>query len=216
VTAGRTRATPSPSKRLLDVTLAATGLVLLSPLLAALAILVRLRLGSPVLFRQERAGLGGRPFILYKFRTMTDERDRRGVLLPDGQRLPPFGAALRATSLDELPELWNVLRGDMSLVGPRPLPTTYLPRYTPLERRRHDVPPGLTGWAQINGRNAVGWDDRLAMDVWYVEHRTLWLDVRILIGTVRKVLSRAGIAGEGEATMGELRPEHSVGPSDVN
>jgi sugar transferase EpsL len=202
------------TKRALDVVLAGAGLVLLSPVLAVVAILVRFRLGSPVTFRQERAGLGGRPFILCKFRTMTDARDATGALLPDAERLPPFGTALRALSLDELPELWNVLRGDMSLVGPRPLPTAYLPRYTAEERRRHEVRPGLTGWAQINGRNALAWDDRLAMDVWYVDHRSLWLDLRILARTVQKVVSRSGIAAEGEATMGELRPDRPVSPTD--
>jgi sugar transferase EpsL len=194
------------SKRALDILLAAAGLVVLSPVQAVVAVLVRVRLGSPVIFRQVRAGHRGQPFVLLKFRTMTAARDADGALLPDADRLPPFGATLRALSLDELPELWNVLRGDMSLVGPRPLPTSYLPRYTPEELRRHDVRPGLTGWAQINGRNAVAWDDRLAMDVWYVDNRSLWLDARILARTVGRVLSRSGISAEGEATMGELRP----------
>lgn len=196
--------------------MAGAGLVILSPVLAVVALLVRLRLGTPVIFRQERAGLGGRPFVLLKFRTMTVERDGRGVLLPDGQRLSRFGTRLRALSVDELPELWNVLRGDMSMVGPRPLPTSYLRRYTAEEQRRHDVRPGLTGWAQVNGRNTVCWDERLAMDVWYVNHRTLWLDARILIRTVQKVLTRAGIAAEGEATMGELRPHLADVPTDLS
>lgn len=194
------------SKRMFDVVVATVALTLLSPVLAVVAVLVRLRLGSPVIFRQERAGLGGQPFVLFKFRTMADRRAADGRLLPDSERLCPFGIALRALSLDELPELWNVLRGEMSLVGPRPLPTSYLKRYKPEELRRHDVRPGITGWAQVNGRNAVAWDDRLAMDVWYVDHRSMSLDARVLASTVLKVLSRTGIAAEGEATMAELRP----------
>jgi len=195
------------TKRAIDVVLAAVALVLLSPLLVVLALLVRIRLGSPALFQQQRAGLGGQPFTLLKLRTMTDGRDPSGAVLPDDQRLTPLGARLRSLSLDELPELWNVLKGDMSLVGPRPLPTAYLPRYTPEERRRHDVRPGLTGWAQVNGRNAVGWDERLAMDVWYVDHRSLWLDLRIIVKSIGAVVARSGINADGEATMAELRPE---------
>lgn len=201
------------TKRVLDVLVAGAALLVLAPVLAVIALLVRVKLGPPVLFRQERAGLGGQPFVLYKFRTMADVQDASGVTLPDAERLPPFGAALRALSLDELPELWNVLRGEMSMVGPRPLPTAYLPRYTRDESRRHDVRPGLTGWAQINGRNAIGWDDRLAMDVWYVDHRSLRLDVRILVRTVGRVLSRSGITAEGQATMSELRPDPPVAPT---
>lgn len=144
-----------------------------------------------------------------KFRTMTDARDGAGNVLPDAERLTAFGRWLRSTSLDELPELWNVVRGDMSLVGPRPLPLSYLPRYTPVEARRHEVRPGLTGWAQVNGRNATSWEERLAMDVWYVDNRSLWLDVRILVKTVATVLRRDGISADGEATMTELRPEPS-------
>lgn len=206
----------SKSKRLLDLGGAGIGLVSLSPVLALVGLLVRLRLGSPVIFRQERAGLGGHPFTMYKFRTMTTARDSQGKLLPDAERMTPLGIKLRASSLDELPELWNVIRGDMSLVGPRPLPTSYLPRYRPEERRRHDIPPGLTGLAQVHGRNALDWDARLAMDVWYVDHRSMWLDLRILARTVVSVVSRSGITGGGEATMGELRPhcaEGTTGPT---
>jgi sugar transferase EpsL len=193
-------------KRAIDVAVAAVGLVVTAPLLALLAVAVRLRLGSPVLFRQARLGRGERPFEVVKLRTMTDERGPDGELLPDAERLTPFGRRLRASSLDELPELLNVLRGEMSLVGPRPLPVAYLRRYTDTERRRHEVRPGITGWAQVNGRNAVGWDERLALDVWYVDHRSLWLDLRILVRTMGAVLSRTGISAEGEATMGVLRP----------
>ena len=191
-------------KRAIDVAGAVAGLVVLSPVLAAAALAVRLRLGRPVLFRQERLGRHERPFTIYKLRTMTDGRDPAGRLLPDVDRLTGLGRFLRSASLDELPELWNVLRGDMSLVGPRPLPVHYRERYTPEERRRHDVRPGITGWAQVSGRNAVGWDERLAMDVWYVEHRSLRLDIRILARTIGAVLRRRGISAEGEATMGEL------------
>jgi lipopolysaccharide/colanic/teichoic acid biosynthesis glycosyltransferase len=162
---------------------------------------VRRKLGSPALFRQVRPGLHGRPFMMVKFRTMTDERGADGELLPDAQRLTAFGRFLRASSLDELPELWNVLRGEMSLVGPRPLLMEYLPLYSPEQARRHEVRPGITGWAQVNGRNAVSWDERFKLDVWYVDHRSLWLDLRILWLTVRKVLVREGISAQGEATM---------------
>jgi sugar transferase EpsL len=193
-------------KRAIDVVGAAAGLVVTAPLLAVLAVAVRLRLGSPVLFRQERLGRGERPFHVVKLRTMTDERGPDGELLPDADRLTPFGRRLRASSLDELPELLNVLRGEMSLVGPRPLPAAYRDRYTPTERRRHEVRPGITGWAQVNGRNAVGWDERLALDVWYVDHHTTWLDLRILARTVGAVLARSGISAQGEATMGVRRP----------
>lgn len=192
-------------KRSTDLLLAGTALLLLSPVLILLAVLVRRRLGSPVLFRQERPGRHGRPFMMVKFRTMTDARDAQGQLLPDAERLPPFGRWLRSTSLDELPELWNVLRGDMSLVGPRPLLMRYLPLYNERQRRRHEVRPGVTGWAQINGRNALGWEERFEMDVWYVDNQSLWLDARILWLTVRKVLVREGISAAGEATMQEFR-----------
>lgn len=180
---------------------AGMALVLLCLPLLLLATLVRLRLGRPVLFRQVRPGLHGRPFMMVKFRTMTDARGPDGALLSDAQRLTPFGRFLRSTSLDELPELWNVLRGEMSLVGPRPLLMEYLPLYTPEQARRHDVRPGITGWAQVNGRNAVTWDERFRLDVWYVDHRSLWLDLRILWLTLRKVLARDGISAHGDATM---------------
>lgn len=192
------------AKRTFDVVVAGAALVVLSPVLAVVALLVRLRLGSPVLFRQERAGLGGRPFILTKFRTMTDERGADGALLSDEQRLPAFGSFLRSTSLDELPELVHVLRGEMSLVGPRPLPTKYLERYSPRQARRHEVRPGITGWAQVNGRNTARWAERLEMDVWYVDNRSLLLDLKILWRTVRVVFTREGVAEEGQATMTEF------------
>lgn len=193
------------SKRLFDLIAAGIALVLLGPVLALLAGLIRRRLGSPVLFRQERPGVNGRPFMMVKFRTMTDARDERGELRPDGERLTPFGRWLRSTSLDELPELWNVLRGEMSIVGPRPLLMRYLPLYSERQRRRHDMRPGITGWAQVNGRNAVGWTERFEMDVWYVENQTLMLDLRIIGLTLRKVIAREGISAAGEVTMPEFR-----------
>ena len=188
-------------KRILDLLLSAGALLVLLPLLLGLGALVRLRLGSPVLFRQPRPGFGGRIFTLCKFRTMTGARDEAGRLLADADRLPPFGRWLRATSFDELPTLWNVLRGDMSLVGPRPLLVEYLPLYTPEQARRHEVRPGVTGWAQVNGRNALSWEKKFELDVWYVTHRSLALDLRILALTVAKVLRREGVAAAGEATM---------------
>lgn len=166
---------------------------------------VRSRLGRPVFFRQTRPGLRGQPFNMVKFRTMTGARGPDGQLLPDSQRLTSFGRFLRATSLDELPELWNVLKGDMSLVGPRPLLMEYLPLYSPEQGRRHEVRPGITGWAQVNGRNALSWDDKFRLDVWYVDHGSLWLDIKILWLTVRKVLVREGISAVGEATMPRFR-----------
>ncbi len=188
-------------KRLFDLLLS-IGLVLALALpLLLLWALVRRKLGSPVLFRQVRPGLHGRPFMMVKFRTMTDERGADGELLPDARRLTSFGRFLRATSLDELPELWNVLRGEMSLVGPRPLLMEYLPLYSPEQARRHEVRPGITGWAQVNGRNALSWEGRFKLDVWYVDHRSLWLDLRILWLTMRKVIVREGISAQGEATM---------------
>lgn len=177
------------------------ALHLLALPLLVLALLIRRKLGSPVLFRQERPGLHGRPFTMVKFRTMSDERGPDGALLPEAQRLTPFGRFLRASSLDELPQLWNVLRGEMSLVGPRPLLMEYLPLYSSDQARRHGVRPGVTGWAQVNGRNAISWAEKFALDVWYVEHRTLCLDVHILWLTVRKVLVRDGISAVGETTM---------------
>jgi len=191
-------------KRLVDMLVSAAALLVLAVPLLALALLVGARLGHPVLFRQRRPGLHGRPFEMLKFRTMTDARGPDGQLLPDAERLTPFGRLLRATSLDELPELWNVLKGDMSLVGPRPLLMEYLPLYSPEQARRHEVRPGITGWAQVNGRNALGWDAKFQLDVWYVEHRSLWLDFRILWLTLRKVLVREGISAAGEATMSKF------------
>jgi sugar transferase EpsL len=193
-------------KRAVDIGVAAVLLVVLAAPLAVLALISLLVQGRPVLHTAPRAGLGEQPFVLVKLRTMTDHRDPAGALLPDEVRLTRWGRLLRSTSLDELPQLWNVLRGDMSLVGPRPLPLAYLPRYTPAERRRHEIRPGITGWAQVHGRNAVSWDDRLALDVWYVDHRSLAVDLRTMAMTAGLVLRRAGISAEGEATMGELRP----------
>jgi len=188
-------------KRFLDFTLAAIALVMLGPLMLVVAWLVRWRLGSPVLFRQRRPGLGGRPFEMIKFRTMTDARGPEGELLSDAVRLTPFGEWLRRTSLDELPELFNVLRGEMALVGPRPLLMEYLRLYTPEQARRHEVRPGLTGWAQVNGRNAITWEEKFRLDVWYVDHRSMSLDLKILCLTLERVVRRDGIAAVGEATM---------------
>lgn len=191
-------------KRFLDLALAVPAAVLCLPLLAAVACAVRLMLGRPVLFPQSRPGLHAGLFTLYKFRTMTDARGKDGVLLPDSARLTRFGRFLRRTSLDELPELYNVLRGDMSLVGPRPLLPQYLGRYTAEQARRHEVKPGLTGWAQVNGRNAITWEEKFAMDVWYADHRSLLLDLKILARTAAAVARRDGISAEGEATMPEF------------
>jgi lipopolysaccharide/colanic/teichoic acid biosynthesis glycosyltransferase len=188
-------------KRLLDALLSVIALILLSPLFLILAFLVRIRLGSPVLFRQDRPGLGGKQFELIKFRSMTEERDSAGHLLSDADRLRPFGLYLRSSSLDELPELWNILRGDMSLVGPRPLLMSYLPRYTSAQSRRHEVRPGLTGWAQVHGRNELSWPERFDLDVWYVDHLSFALDVRILWRTVVRVLRRDGVTAADHATM---------------
>jgi len=198
---GEARSWSRRAKRALDIVGAAVGLVVLSPVMAGVALGVRLRLGRPVLFAQVRPGRRGEPFSIYKFRTMTDARDAAGALRPDAERLTALGRLLRSTSLDELPELYNVLRGEMSLVGPRPLLTRYLPLYTPTQARRHDVPPGITGWCQVNGRNARSWDEKLALDVWYVEHWSLGLDLRILLATLRSVVRREGISAEGHATM---------------
>jgi sugar transferase EpsL len=191
-------------KRLFDITSSATGLILISPLLVVLAILVRFKLGSPILFRQQRPGLGGKAFVIYKFRTMTDQRDTSGNLLPDEQRLPTFGRFLRSTSFDELPELFNVLKGDMSIVGPRPLMMKYLGRYSPEQARRHEVKPGITGWAQINGRNAISWEDKFRLDVWYVDNRTFWLDMKIILKSVWMVIAKKDITQQGRATMDEF------------
>ena len=187
--------------RVRDLILSLLGLALFAPLLLMVGVLVTINFGLPVLYRQVRPGLHGRPFTIVKFRTMTYACGPDGVLLPDAQRLTSFGRFLRATSLDELPELWNVLRGEMSLVGPRPLLIEYLPLYSPEQARRHEVRPGITGWAQVNGRNALNWEERFKLDIWYIDNRSLWLDLRILWLTVRKVIVREGISAHGEATM---------------
>ena len=191
-------------KRFFDIVIAALALLLLAIPLLALIWQVRRKLGSPVFFRQTRPGRHGRPFQMVKFRTMTDAKGPDGRLLLDAERLTPFGRFLRSTSLDELPELFNVLKGDMSLVGPRPLLMEYLPLYTPEQARRHEVRPGVTGWAQVNGRNALGWEEKFKLDLWYVDHCSLWLDIKILWFTVRKVLVREGISADGEATMSKF------------
>lgn len=188
-------------KRLFDIICSASGLLVLSPVMLVVAWKVKKNLGSPVLFKQERPGLNGKPFHMIKFRTMLDAIDSNGNPLPDGDRLTPFGQFLRSSSLDELPELWNVLKGEMSLVGPRPLLMQYLLLYNAAQNRRHEVRPGVTGWAQVNGRNSLSWDDKFKLDVWYVDNRTLWLDVKILFLTVRKVLVKEGITQENNATM---------------
>ena len=192
-------------KRLLDIVGALLGLLLLSPVFLGITLAVRRRMGPPALFSQLRAGLGGRPFRLYKFRSMTDARDGDGSLLPDADRLTPLGIFLRRTSLDELPQLWNVLCGAMSLVGPRPLLLEYVPLYDERQRKRLSVRPGITGWAQINGRNALTWEEKFELDVWYVEHRSLRLDLKILAATAWKVLRREGISAPGAATMPPFR-----------
>jgi len=188
-------------KRFFDILISTFGLLLLSPVIAFIAWQIRCKLGSPVLFRQVRPGLSGRPFKMIKFRTMRDAVDAAGNPLPDSERMTPFGSFLRASSLDELPELWNVLKGDMSLVGPRPLLMEYLLLYSPEQYRRHEVRPGVTGWAQINGRNALSWEEKFRLDVWYVDNRSLWLDLKIIFLTIKKVVVRDGISAEGEATM---------------
>ena len=188
-------------KRLFDFSLAAVAIVLLMPFMILIGIMIRRKLGSPVLFRQIRPGLHGKPFEMIKFRTMRDAVDANGNPLPDSERMTPFGHFLRSTSLDELPELWNVLKGDMSLVGPRPLLMEYLPLYSPEQYRRHGVRPGVTGWAQINGRNALSWEEKFKLDVWYVDNRSLWLDLKIIFLTIKKVVVRDGISAEGEVTM---------------
>ena len=186
------------------------AMVLLSPLLLVVAVLVRWRLGAPVLFRQQRPGYAERPFELLKFRTMTNQRDASGALLPDAQRITAFGRWLRATSIDELPELINILRGEMSFIGPRPLLMQYLPLYSPEQARRHDVKPGFSGWAQINGRNALSWEQKFRLDVWYVDHQSFWLDLRIFLVTIWKVIRREGISAAGEATMAPFRGSASA------
>lgn len=188
-------------KRSFDIVCSFFGLLLLSPLILILAWMIRRKLGGPVLFRQLRPGKNGAPFQMIKFRTMREATDSSGRPLPDSERMTPFGSFLRASSLDELPELWNVLKGEMSLVGPRPLLMQYLPLYTAAQNRRHEVRPGVTGWAQVNGRNSLSWDEKFKLDVWYVDNRSLWLDVKILFLTVRKVLIKEGISQENNATM---------------
>lgn len=199
-------------KRLIDITASGAALVALSPVLAVTAYKVKKELGSPVLFKQTRPGLNGKPFEMIKFRTMKDGTDKDGNLLPDSERLIPFGQKLRSTSLDELPELWNVLKGDMSLVGPRPLLMEYLPLYNSEQARRHNVRPGITGYAQVNGRNAISWEQKFALDTWYVDNQSLWLDIKILAKTVKQVLIKDGISAAGEATMSKFTG--SVIPSD--
>ncbi|QKQ71173.1 sugar transferase [Acinetobacter sp. 10FS3-1] len=191
-------------KRLLDIIIASIALILLSPLYAFVAYKVKKNLGSPVLFRQVRPGLHGKPFEMIKFRTMKDAVDEQGNPLPDSERLTPFGQMLRSTSLDEMPELWNVIKGDMSIVGPRPLLMEYLPLYSPEQAKRHDVRPGMTGHAQVNGRNAIGWEEKFKLDTWYVENQSIWLDFKIMFKTVHKVLAKDDISAEGEATMSKF------------
>ncbi len=188
-------------KRLFDIVASASGLIFLSPVFLILIYLIRKNLGEPVFFTQDRPGKDGKPFKMIKFRSMRDAVDKDGNPLPDSERLTPFGKKLRATSLDELPELWNVLKGDMSLVGPRPLLMSYLPLYNEFQNRRHEMKPGVTGWAQVNGRNALSWDEKFAHDIWYIDHYSFWLDMKILFLTVKKVFIKEGISAEGEATM---------------
>ncbi|EOB6547512.1 sugar transferase [Vibrio vulnificus] len=196
-------------KRLFDFLVSLTALILLSPIIALVAWKIRKNLGSPVLFRQTRPGLNGKPFEMVKFRTMKDAVDEQGNPLPDSERMTPFGDKLRNSSLDELPELWNVLKGEMSLVGPRPLLMQYLPLYSPEQARRHEVRPGVTGWAQINGRNAISWEEKFKLDVWYVDNRNLWLDIKILCLTVKKVFIKEGITSEGHVTAEEFKGTHN-------
>lgn len=192
-------------KRIFDVFASAIALIFLSPLIASVALIIRRKMGSPVLFRQVRPGLNGKPFEMVKFRTMKDAVDEEGNPLPDSERLTRFGQFLRSSSLDELPELWNVLKGDMSVVGPRPLLMEYLPLYSKEQCRRHEVRPGITGWAQVNGRNAISWEEKFELDVWYVDHRSLWLDLKILFLTVLRVLRREGITQANHVTMEKFK-----------
>jgi len=191
-------------KRIFDLSLSVLGIAILSPLLLIIAVFIRTRIGAPIIFKQVRPGLHGKPFVIYKFRTMTNTRDENGNLFSDEERLTSLGRFLRRTSLDELPELFNVLKGNMSIVGPRPLLMQYLDRYTPKQARRHEVKPGITGWAQVNGRNAISWEDKFKLDVWYVDNWSLWLDVKIILMTILKVLKQEGIRQVGEATMAEF------------
>jgi lipopolysaccharide/colanic/teichoic acid biosynthesis glycosyltransferase len=195
----------SVSKRIFDLLATTVALVVILPLLLVISLLVWIFLGTPVLFLQQRPGYKGRPFIPYKFRTMTNRTGPDGNLLPDAERLTPFGRFLRSTSLDDLPQFWNVLRGEMSLVGPRPLLMRYLERYSPEQMRRHDVLPGITGWAQVNGRNAISWDEKFLLDVWYVDHRSFWLDIKILFMTAWKVFKREGVSQPGHVTAEEFK-----------
>ncbi|HGF7511279.1 sugar transferase [Vibrio cholerae] len=192
-------------KRIFDVLVSFFALLILSPIIGVVAWKIRKNLGSPVLFRQTRPGLNGKSFEMVKFRTMKDAVDEQGNPLPDSERMTPFGDKLRNSSLDELPELWNVLKGEMSLVGPRPLLMQYLPLYSKEQARRHEVRPGVTGWAQINGRNAISWEEKFKLDVWYVDNRSFWLDLKVLLLTVKKVLIKEGISATGESTMPEYR-----------
>jgi len=191
-------------KRLFDIVASLLGLILLSPVILLVAWQIRRKLGKPVLFRQVRPGIGGHSFEMIKFRTMRDAVDANGNVLPDAERMTPFGNFLRSTSLDELPELWNVLKGDMSLVGPRPLLMEYLPLYSVEQYRRHELRPGVTGWAQVNGRNALSWEEKFELDVWYVDNRSFWLDLKIILLTLKKVFVREGISADGEATMSKF------------
>lgn len=192
-------------KRLVDILVSSSALILLSPIFLLLIIIIRIKLGSPVFFSQKRPGKNGEIFKMYKFRSMTDERDQNGNLLPDNERLPEFGQKLRATSLDELPELWNILKGDMSLIGPRPLLPSYLPLYNAFQKRRHEVKPGLTGWAQVNGRNNLDWPERFKLDVEYVDNLSLMVDIKIIIQTIEKVIKKDGISSEKSVTMEPFR-----------
>jgi lipopolysaccharide/colanic/teichoic acid biosynthesis glycosyltransferase len=189
------------TKRIIDFIASLAAMLALFPALLLLGLLVRLNIGAPIFFSQSRPGLNGKVFVMIKFRTMTNARGANGELLPDANRLTRFGRFLRATSLDELPELWNVLKGDMSLVGPRPLLSEYLPLYSPEQARRHEVRPGITGWAQVNGRNAISWEEKFALDIWYLENQSVWLDIKILWMTLKRVLARDGISAAGEPTM---------------
>ena len=192
------------SKRIFDASVALFSLLIVSPFILLLIVIIRLKLGGPAFFSQVRPGVNGEPFKMIKFRTMLDLRDDQGRPLPDSQRMTRIGMLLRSSSLDELPELWNVLKGDMSLVGPRPLLIDYLPLYSKEQFRRHEVRPGITGWAQINGRNALSWDERFRLDVWYVDNRSFWLDLKILFLTIKKVIARDGISADGETTMSKF------------
>lgn len=201
-------------KRLFDFLVSLTALILLSPIIALVAWKIRKSLGSPVLFRQTRPGLNGNPFEMVKFRTMKDAVDAQGNPLPDSERMTPFGDKLRNSSLDELPELWNVLKGEMSLVGPRPLLMQYLPLYSPEQARRHEVRPGVTGWAQINGRNAISWEEKFKLDVWYVDNRSFWLDIKILLLTLKKVFVKEGISADGHVTIAPFTGQEQQGTSN--